>query len=386
MRQSFLPFAQPLIGEEEIELVVSCLRSGWLTTGQKVRQLEQEFAPFAGAKHAVAVNSCTAALHLALEAIGIGPGDEVIVPSMTFTATGAVVEHLGGTPVLADCDPLTLNIDPADTERRVTARTRALIPVHYGGQAADMDPLLDLAKRKKLKVIEDAAHAIPTLYQGRRVGALGDATAFSFYATKNLTTGEGGMLTTDDEAIADRARLMCLHGMSRDAWKRYTQKGSWMYEILAPGFKYNLTDIAAAIGLPQLHRVHEFHERRRAIARRYHQAFADLPGIARPGVRDDKEHAWHLYVIQVDSSVLTIDRDEFIRQLSARNIGTSVHFIPLHVHPYWKDRYGLRAEDFPNTDAAFHRILSIPIYARMTDADVEDVVEAVTEIARTHRR
>jgi len=249
-----------------------------------------------------------------------------------------------------------------------------------------MDPLMELAKRHHLKVIEDAAHAIPTLYKGRTVGSIGDATCFSFYATKNLTTGEGGMLTTDDDAIAERARLMCLHGMSRDAWKRYTQKGSWMYEILAPGFKYNLTDIAAAIGLPQLKHCRSFHERRLQIARRYHEAFADLAGIVRPGVRDEREHAWHLYVIRVDSTALSIDRDEFIRQLSARNIGTSVHFIPLHLHPYWRDRYGLRPEDYPRATAAFHQILSLPIYARMTDEDVADVVAAVSEIARSHRR
>ena len=386
IRDTFLPFSAPLIGEEEIEGVLACLRSGWLTTGQKVRQFEQEFAEWANARHAIAVNSCTAALHLALEAVGVGPGDEVVTTPMTFTATAAVIEHLGGVPVLVDCEPDTLNIDAGQIEAKLTPRTKALLPVHFGGQSADMDAILDIARKHGLKVVEDAAHAIPTHWKGRRVGSIGDITCFSFYATKNLTTGEGGMITTGDDALADRMRLMCLHGMSRDAWKRYSQAGSWSYEILAPGFKYNLTDIAAAIGIPQLHRAFEYHARRAGIARRYDAALSELAGIKIPVTRDHEEHGWHLYVIQVQPERLTIDRDEFIRQLVALNIGVSVHFIPLHLHPYWRDRYGYRPEHFPNAHHAFQRIVSLPIYAKMTDRDVQDVIDAVSWITRRYSK
>jgi len=384
IRDTFLPFALPLIGEEEIEGVLTCLRSGWLTSGQKVKQFEQEFAAAMGAKHAIAVNSCTAALHLALEAVGVGPGDEVITTPMTFTATAAVIEHLGGKPVLVDVEPGTLNIDPTKIEAAITSRTKAILPVHFTGQAADMDPILEIAKRHKLAVIEDAAHAIPTRYKGRVVGSIGDITCFSFYATKNLTTGEGGMITTNDDARADRMRLMALHGMSKDAWKRYTQAGAWHYEILAPGFKYNLTDIAAAIGIPQLRHAGEYHARRLEIARRYTAAFANLPGIETPTVHDDVEHGWHLYVIQVRPEGMAIDRDQFIREIVAANIGVSVHFIPLHLHPYWRDRYGWKAEDFPTAYAAYQRILSLPIYAKMSDQDIDDVIHAVTRVANAH--
>jgi dTDP-4-amino-4,6-dideoxygalactose transaminase len=386
IRDSFLPFALPLIGEEEIEGVLTCLRSGWLTTGQKVKQFEQEFATWAGAKHSIAVNSATSGLHLGLEAVGVGAGDEVITTPMTFTATAAVVEHLGGVPVLVDCEPDTLNIDARQIEAKITPRTKAIMPVHFAGQAADMDAILDISKRHRIPVVEDAAHAIPTHWKGRRIGALGAITVFSFYATKNLTTGEGGMITTDDDALAERMRLMCLHGMSRDAWKRYTQAGSWSYEILAPGYKYNLTDIAAAIGIPQLHHAFDFHARRKEIARRYDEAFTGIPGVRIPATRDADEHGWHLYVLQIEADELTIDRDEFIRQLVALNIGVSVHFIPLHLHPYWRDRYNFRPEDFPNASGAFKRILSLPIYAKMSDEDVRHVVEAVREIAQEARR
>jgi dTDP-4-amino-4,6-dideoxygalactose transaminase len=386
IRDTFLPFALPLIGDEEIEGVLTCLRSGWLTTGQKVKQFEQEFAAAFGVKHAIAVNSCTAALHLALEAVGVGPDDEVITTPMTFTATAAVIEHLGGKPVLVDVEPGTLNIDPTKIEAAITPRTKALLPVHFTGQAADMDPILEIAKRHRLPVIEDAAHAIPTKYKGRMIGNVGDITCFSFYATKNLTTGEGGMITTNDDAKAERMRLMALHGMSKDAWKRYTQAGAWHYEILAPGFKYNLTDIAAAIGIPQLHHMDRYHARRLEIARRYSAAFASLPALETPTVRDDVEHGWHLYVLQVRPERLDIDRDQFIREIVAANIGVSVHFIPLHLHPYWRDRYGWKADDFPNAYRAYQRILSLPLYAKMSDQDIDDVIHAVTRVAQAHTR
>jgi dTDP-4-amino-4,6-dideoxygalactose transaminase len=382
MRGEFLPFAAPLLGDEEIQEVVHCLRSGWLTTGHKVKQFEREFGEFIGAKHALAVNSCTAALHLALEAVGVGPGDEVITTPMTFTATAAVIEHLGARPVFADVTAHTLNIDPEQIRRRLSPRTKAILPVHFAGQACDMDAIVDIARGAGVPVIEDAAHAIPTSYNGRMVGTLSDITCFSFYATKNVTTGEGGMVVTDRDDIMERMRLMHLHGMSKDAWKRYTQNGSWSYEILAPGFKYNLTDIAAAIGIHQLRKCQAFHRRRLTIADQYDAAFADLPGISIPRVEDRESHGWHLYVIQVDPERLTIGRDAFIDQLIARNIGVSVHFIPLHVHPYYRERYALRPQDFPNAWGAYERIVSLPIYAKMSDDDVRHVVDAVRGIAQ----
>jgi len=382
MRGEFLPFAAPLLGDEEIQEVVHCLRSGWLTTGHKVKQFEREFGEFIGAKHALAVNSCTAALHLALEAVGVGPGDEVITTPMTFTATAAVIEHLGARPVFADVTAQTLNIDPEQIRRRLSPRTKAILPVHFAGQACDMDAIVDIARGAGVPVIEDAAHAIPTRYNGRMVGTLSDITCFSFYATKNVTTGEGGMVVTDRDDIMERMRLMHLHGMSKDAWKRYTQNGSWSYEILAPGFKYNLTDIAAAIGIHQLRKCQAFHRRRLTIADQYDAAFADLPGISIPRVEDRESHGWHLYVIQVDPERLTIGRDAFIDQLIARNIGVSVHFIPLHVHPYYRERYALRPQDFPNAWGAYERIVSLPIYAKMSDDDVRHVIDAVRGIAQ----
>ena len=385
MRNEFLPFAAPLLGHEEIEAVVECLQSGWLTTGLKVKQFESDFAayitpPGSPAPHALAVNSCTAALHLALEAVGIGPGDEVITTPMTFTATAAVIEHLGARPVFADIDPVTMNIDPLQVERRMSPRTKAILPVHFAGQACDLDAISAIARAHGVPVIEDAAHAIPTRYHGQLVGTLSDITCFSFYATKNITTGEGGMVVTGNEAYAERMKLMHLHGMSRDAWKRYTQNGTWSYDILAPGFKYNLTDIAAAIGIQQLRKCDAFHARRRAIADQYDAAFANMSGIRVPQVAERDAHGWHLYVIQVDPAQVPMGRDGFIRELVARKIGISVHFIPLHIQPYYRDRYGLAPGDFPNALAAYERIVSLPIYARMTDADVHDVIEAVQDV------
>jgi dTDP-4-amino-4,6-dideoxygalactose transaminase len=382
----YLPFSEPLIGEEEIAEVVACLRSGWLTTGPRAARFEEEFARYVGARHAIAVNSCTAALHLALEAAGVGPGDEVITTPMTFTATAAVVEHLGGVPVLADCDPRTLNLDPARVAERITSRTKALLPVHFAGQACDMDALRALARTHGLAVVEDAAHALPTQYKGRRVGTLGDATCFSFYVTKTITTGEGGMITTDRDDVADRVRLMRLHGMSKDAWKRYAKGGSWAYDIVAPGFKDNLPDLAAALGLAQLAKSDAFRARRAAIARAFDEGLRDLPGVRTPEVEDEPAHAWHLYVIQIEPEALTIDRDEFVRRMGERGIGVSVHFIPVHLHTYWRERYGWTPADFPVVQAAYERILSLPIYPKMDDGDVARVVDAVRAIAGEARR
>lgn len=384
-RETFLPFALPLVGEAEISGVVECIRSGWLTTGMKVKEFETKFAAYVGSKHAIALNSCTAGLHLSLEAAGVKPGDEVITSPMTFTATAAVVQHLQARPVLVDCLTDTLCIDPAAIEAAITPRTKAIVPVHFAGQACEMDAIGEIAKRRGLVVVEDAAHAIPTWYRKKRIGTISPLTCFSFYATKNITTGEGGMVTTDDDRYAERIRLMTLHGMSRDAWKRYTQGGAWSYEVLAPGFKCNLTDVAAAIGIPQLANCDEFHRRRLEIARRYSQGLSGVPGVEIPKVGDAESHAWHLYVIRIDPNRLSITRDEFIQQMVKRNIGVSVHFIPLHLHPFYRDTYGYRPDDFPRAYAAFQGIISLPIYARMSDQDTQDVLDAVVDIAEQHQ-
>ena len=386
MRAQFLPFHTPDIGEEEITSVVETLRSGWLTTGPKVRQFEEEFAKTTGASYAVAVNSGTAALHLALEAIELNAGDEVIIPTMTFAATGEVVLYFKAKPVLVDSRLDTLNLDPQGIEAAITSKTKAIIPVHMGGQPCEMGQILEIARRYDLKVIEDAAHALPARYRGGMVGTIGDITCFSFYATKTITTGEGGMATTENPEWGERMRIMSLHGISRDAWKRYTAEGSWYYEILYPGFKYNLTDIAAAVGLEQLKKHHRFWEIRRRYAALYDAGFRDVPGIKVPYVAPDVQHAWHLYVIQLELEQLRIDRRQFIEHLKRQNIGTSVHFIPLHLHPYYRKTFGYHPHDFPNASAAFDRIISLPIYTKMTEADVQDVIAAVRRIAQDHRR
>ena len=376
----FLPFALPEIGEEEIAEVVDTLRSGWVTTGPKAKRFEEDFAAFLGdaSLHCMAVNSATAGLHLALEALGVGSGDEVITTTHTFTSTAEVVRYLGADVVLVDIDPVTLCIDPKLVEAAITPRTKAIMPVHYGGLAADMPALLDIAKRHGLKVVEDAAHALPTTSGGALVGALGsDATVFSFYANKTITTGEGGMVVTRDAELAKRIRTMRLHGMSRDAFDRFTAKvPSWYYEIVAPGFKYNLTDIAAAMGIHQLRRARSFHARRVEIARAYHEAFAGLPLITPPDAPAGDLHAWHLYPLRT-SDAAPVGRDTLIEQLFKACIGCSVHYIPLHLQPYWRDRYALRAESFPHSQLAYERMLSLPIYTRMTDADVQRVASVV---------
>jgi dTDP-4-amino-4,6-dideoxygalactose transaminase len=386
MHQGFLPFMMPDIGEAEVESVLETLRSGWLTTGPKVRRFEADFAQYVGCQHAVAVNSATAALHLALEAIGIQEWDEVLVPTMTFAATAEVVLYRKATPRLVDCRQDTLNLEPDQIEQAITPKTRAIIPVHIAGQACDMDRILEIAKDYDLKVIEDAAHALPARFQGQMIGTIGDITCFSFYATKTITTGEGGMAVTENPEWAERMRLMGLHGISQDAWKRYTAEGSWYYEILYPGYKYNLTDIAAAIGIEQLKKCDRFWGSRQRCAMLYNEGFRDVPGIITPYVAPDVQHAWHLYVIQLDLEQLRIGRNEFIALLKQQNIGTSVHFIPLHLHPYYRDTFGYRPQDFPNASSAFERIVSLPIYPRMTEDDVQRVIEAVRTIVKQHRQ
>jgi perosamine synthetase len=386
VRTEFLPFHVPDIDDAEIRSVEQTLRSGWLTTGPKVKEFEQHFAEFVGARHAIAVNSCTAALHLALDAIGLKEGDEVLVPTLTFAATAEVVFYFHARPVLVDCCPRTLNIDPQAIERAITPRTRAIIPVHFAGQPCEMDHILEIAQKYNLAVIEDAAHALPALYRDRMVGTIGDITCFSFYATKTITTGEGGMIATDNDEYAERMRIMSLHGISKNAWKRYTAEGSWRYDILFPGYKYNLTDIAAALGVEQLKKCHGFHQTRQELARKFDQAFQDIPPIRTPYVDDTVRHAWHLYVIQLELDQLAITRDQFIEELKSAKIGTSVHFIPLHLHPFYRDTLHYDVREFPCATRAFERIISLPLHTRMSSQDQQDVVDAVHAIVERHQR
>ncbi|WP_442774305.1 DegT/DnrJ/EryC1/StrS family aminotransferase [Sphaerotilus montanus] len=378
----FLPFALPEIGDEEIAEVIDTLKSGWVTTGPKARRFEQDFAAFLDEPgiEAIAVNSATAGLHLALEALGIGPGDEVITTTHTFTATAEVVRYLGADVRLVDIDPATLNIDPAAIEAAITPRTKAIIPVHFAGLAVDMDAVLAIARRHGLKVVEDAAHALPTTHGGRLVGTLGsDITVFSFYANKTITTGEGGMAVTRDPALAARMKVMRLHGINRDAFDRFTAKvPSWYYEIVAPGFKYNLTDIAAAMGIHQLKRAQGFQQKRAQLAALYDELLADLPLVLPPRPAVGEVHSWHLYVLRLTDDA-PIGRDALIEALYAAGIGCSVHYIPLHLHPYWRERYDLQAADYPHSQRAYERMLSVPLYTRMTEDDVRRVAAALRQ-------
>lgn len=385
-RTTFLPFAMPHITEAEINEVVDTLRSGWLTTGPKTKCFEREFAQRVGTPYALAVNSATAAMHLALDVIGLQPGDEVIVPVYTFTATAEVVVYFRARPVFVDVDPVTCNLDPALLEKCITARTRAIMVVHIAGLPAEMDAIHAVARAHHLLVIEDAAHAFPAKYKGRMIGTTSDLTAFSFYATKALTTGEGGMLTTANAEYADRIAMMSLHGISRDAWKRYSAEGSWYYEVLQAGYKYNMTDIAAALGLHQLARSEWLLERRRAIAQRYTEAFSRWTEVETPPNPAHVEHAWHLYMLRLCLERLNITREMFIQALAQAKIGTSVHFIPLHLHPFYRDMYQLGADDFPAALYAYRRSVSLPIYPSMTDDDVEDVIASVEQILAAHKK
>ncbi len=391
-QEPYLPFALPSIGPDEVGDVTEALLSGWLTTGPRTKEFERAFAAYITAPHAIAVNSATAGLHLCLAALGIGPGDEVITTPLTFCATANVIVHLGATPVFADVGP-DMNIDPAQLRARITPRTKAIMPVHFGGLPCDMDAIRAIAREYDLAVIEDAAHAIGATYGGQPIGVVPqgsrDAVVFSFYATKNLTTGEGGMVACADPELADRIRILSLHGISRDAWKRYTAEGSWYYEVIAPGFKYNMTDLQAALGLRQLQRFAGFQADRLRLIERYDAHFAAMPEVLIPPHADqpDMVHAWHLYAVRLDLDQLPIDRAHFIEELRARNIGASVHFIPVHLHPYYRDRFGFRRGDYPVAEAAYDRLVSLPLYPRMTDADVDRVAEAVRGIiAEAQRR
>ncbi|EJL6399102.1 UDP-4-amino-4,6-dideoxy-N-acetyl-beta-L-altrosamine transaminase [Vibrio cidicii] len=383
MSTDFLPFALPEIGEEEIAEVVDSLRSGWVTTGPKAKRFEEQFSAFLGDEklESIAVNSATSGLHLALEAIGVGPGDEVIVPTYTFTATAEIVRYLGATPIMVDVEESTFNMTPTAFEAAISEKTKAVIPVHFAGLACDMDEFISIARKHDIRIIEDAAHALPTVYNGKLIGTLDtDVTVFSFYANKTMTTGEGGMVVTRNQDIAKRCKIMRLHGISRDAFDRYTStKPAWSYEIVAPGYKYNMPDISAAIGLHQLVKLPDFQIKRQRMAEYYNQQLKDLPIVLPSLPNEESSHAWHLYPIKlkVDAG---ISRDDFILKMSELGIGCSVHFIPLHLHPYWRDTYNLTPEMYPTAQSIFEAEVSLPLYTKMNDEDLLRVVNAVKQV------
>jgi len=386
IRDDFLPPFRHNIGEEEIKEVIDTLSSDWITTGPKTKHFEETFRNFLGCKNAVAVNSCTAGLHLSLTAFGIGSGDEVITSPYTFASTANVVIHQGAVPVFCDVQPDTLNIDPENLEEKITEKTKAIIPVHYAGHPCDMDEILKIAQENGLSVIEDAAHAFGAVYKDRPIGTIGNVTAFSFYATKNITTAEGGMVTTNDAGLAERIRILSMHGISKDAWKRYSSKGSWFYEVLDAGYKYNMTDLQASIGIHQIKKADAMLKRRQEIAESYNEAFKDLSEVMVPVTKNYVTHAWHLYPIRLNTELLAIDRDKFIEIMHSKNIGTSVHFIPLHLHPFYRDRYNLKQGEFPNAEHAYSREVSLPVYPRMADDDVKDVIESVKDIIKNNKK
>lgn len=383
-RESFLPYAIPLIDEKDINEVIDTLKSGWVAKGPRTMEFEKRFAEYVGAKHAIAMNSATAALHIALIAAGVKPGDEVITTSMTFAATVNTIVHVGATPVFVDVDEETGCIDADKIEEKITEKTKAIVPVHYTGHSCDMDKIRAIAEKYNLFVSEDAAHAIETYYKGDLIGKKGDCASFSFYATKNICTGEGGMLTTNRDDIAAKARTISLHGMSKGAWNRYGKGGAWRYDIEYPGFKYNMFDIQAALAKTQLDKLDLMQQRRKEIVKAYNEAFGCVKGVKIPVVREYTTHSWHLYVLRLDFEYLTIDRDKFIELMGEANIGTSVHFIPVHLMSYYKDNYGFKAGDLPTTEKYFESVVSLPLYPKMTDGDVQDVIEAVTAIINSH--
>ena len=386
VKEQFVPFHRADVGEQEAQAAADVVRSGWLTMGSKTIEFEEKFAVYVGAKHAIGVNSCTAGLHLALDAIGLQQGDEILVPTTTFTASAEVVSYFKAKPVLVDVEAVSLCMDPADAERRITPRTRAVMPVHLAGHPCEMEAIQDVANRHGLRVIEDAAHSLPASYRGVRIGSISELTAFSFYATKTLTTGEGGMVTTNNDTLAARMRMMRLHGISRDAWKRYSAEGSWYYEVLDMGYKYNLTDIQSAIGIVQLSKCDAMNAARQRIAARYTREFAKERALEVPTVCEDRESSWHLYVLRLNLEELTITRSEMIEELRVRGVGTSVHFIPLHLHPYYKNVYGYRPEEFPVASREYERYLSLPIFPGMTGDQIDFVIQNVLEIVRVAAR
>ncbi len=379
MRDDFLVFGSPRVEQAEIDEVVDSLRSGWLGTGPKVARFEDMFREYKGSRHAVAVNSCTAALHLSMLAIGIGPDDEVLVPAMTFASTANAVIHAGGKPVFVDCERDTMNIDADDIQRKITNRTKAILPVHFAGRPCDMEAILDIADDSGLKVIEDCAHAVEAEYHGRKTGTFGDLGCFSFYVTKNIITGEGGMVITDSDEYAERIKVCALHGMSKDAWKRFGDEGFKHYQVVYAGFKYNMMDIQAALGIHQLPRVEAYWQRRKEVWAMYDEALEGLPVFLPPAVEPDARHAYHLYTLLLDLERTGMSRDEFLDEMTRRNIGVGVHYIALHLHPFYGENYGYKRGDFPNAEWISDRTVSIPLSAKLSDGDVEDVIQAVRD-------
>lgn len=379
IREKFLPYAEPYWDKEELEKITKTIESNWWSKGPQTQEFEKQFAEFVGAKYAIAVNSCTAATHAILATKNLQPGDEVIVPAMTFCSTANVVVHCGATPVFADVDERTGLIDPQSILAHITDKTRGIIPVHYSGQACDMDVINAIAKEHGLFVVEDAAHAVYTTYKGKMVGGLGNPTAFSFYVTKNLATGEGGMITTDDEELADLLRVYTLHGMNRNAWNRYGKGGTWRYDVVTFGFKYNMTDIQASLGLSQLKKLPMMQEMRERYAKKYNEAFQNLPGIGLMDQMDYGRNAWHLYILRIED--LKIDRDQFIEELKALNIGTAVHFIPVHMHPIYRETFHTKEGDCPVAEKLFSQIISLPMNPSMTESDIDYVIQAVKYLA-----
>jgi UDP-4-amino-4,6-dideoxy-N-acetyl-beta-L-altrosamine transaminase len=381
----FIPYALPLIEDEEIKEVIDTLHSNWLSKGPKTVEFEKNFTEYVGANYGLGLNSCTAGLHISQLAAGIGKGDEVITTPYTFVASANTIIHTGATPVFVDIDPVTMNIDPKKIEEKITKNTKAIIPVHFAGYPCDMDSIMEIARKHNLIVIEDAAHAVYTKYKGRMIGSIGDFTCFSFYATKNLVTGEGGLVTTQNEEWADKMRIMSLHGMSKNAWNRYSDKGSWYYEVEYPGFKYNMTDMQAALGLVQLDKLEKMQKRREEIAQKYNKAFSEIKGLIVPYSDEENVHAWHLYVIRLKENSFTIDRGQFIEELKEKGVGTSVHFIPVPMQPYYK-QLGYNVEDYPNALAAFNGAISLPLYPKMSDDQVNHVIDAVLDLAKTFKK
>lgn len=386
MDKDYLLFHKPFISEEEIDEMVDTLRSGWLSMGPKTIRFEEEFNNYIGSKKSVAVSSWTAAGHLTLEAFGIEKGDEVIVPTMTFPATAEIVCYFGAIPVIVDVDKDTLNISLKEIEKAITSKTKAIIPVHYGGQPCDLDEIQEIAKIHNLKVLEDAAHSLPATYKGKKIGTISDVTCFSFYATKTLSTGEGGMICTNDQEIAERCAIMRLHGINRDAWKRYSEAGSWYYEVVAPGYKYNFTDLQASLGLPQLKKVDTMWEWRKKIASRYLEGFKDFDLLTLPFIKNDRESSWHLFPVRLNLEMLTKNRAQIIEELKDHNIGVGVHFMPVHQHLYYSETFKLDDKNYPVASSTFPRLMSLPIYPGMTDNSVEKVISIVREILNQHRR
>jgi len=386
IRSDYLVFGAPDLREPEIREVESVLRSGWIGTGPRVGRFEQEFAQYVGASHALALGSCTAGLHLSLIALGVSPGDEVIVPSMTFAATANSVCHVGAIPVLVDCEPETMNLDPKAVAAAITDRTKVIVPVHFAGRPADMDAIAKLARPRGIKILEDAAHAVETVYQGKKVGTIGDCTAFSFYVTKNVVTGEGGIVTTENDEIASWIKVAGLHGMSKDAWKRYSDEGFRHYEVGFPGFKYNMTDLQAALGIHQLARAEENWQERANRWKQYLDRLSSLPLLLPAPVREGDRHAYHLFIVQIDPNRVRWSRDEIQQALHAENIGTGIHYRGVHLHPYYRDRFDLAPEQFPEATKISERTLSLPFSTKLSDADIEDLFDGLEKVLRAAAR